>query len=361
MSEMVADRAPLETESKWREWLRGMFSTRTNTAITLALILFAVFAVWPLIRWAFVDAVWSGPREACTAAPEGACWAFIDEKLSFIFYAFYPQELHWQAAGTVAMILALIVATAIPRFWHPRLIVAWPVTIALAVALMSGDLTGAEVPTQKWGGFPVTLLLAVVGFVGAFPLAIALALGRRSKMGLIRSLSIAFIELMRGVPLIAVLYVSTLLFPLMLPAGADIDKLLRAQVAIVLFVSAYMAEIVRAGLQSVPHGQQEAASSLGLSWWLGMRLIILPQALRSVIPSFVNLAIGLFLDTTLVIVIGLFDFLNTARVSATDPAWLGFYNEAFAFTAAVYFGFCIAGSRYSTWLEGKLRSARARL
>lgn len=340
-------------------WIRGLAGSPANAAITIGFVLIAAFAVLPLVRWAFIDATWTGTPANC-AQSRGACWAFVGEKLSFILFAFYPPALSWQAGAATALILALIVITAMPRFWHPRLVVIWGLSIVLAVGLMSGTLTGSAVQTQKWGGFPLTVLLAVTAFLAAFPLGVALALGRRSRMGLIRALSVAFIELMRGVPLIAVLYVSTLLFPLMLPSGADIDKLLRAQVAITLFVAAYMAEIVRAGLQSVPRAQADAASALGFTWWAGMRLIILPQALRSVIPSFVNLGIGIFLDTTLVTIIGLFDFLNAARVSATDPQWLGFYNEAFAFAALVYFAFCIAGSRYSTWLEVRLRSAKAR-
>jgi general L-amino acid transport system permease protein len=340
-------------------WLRGLFGSPANAVITIGLVLIAAFIVLPLLRWAFIDATWAGTPADC-AQNRGACWAFLGEKLSFILFAFYPPGVRWQAAAATILILALIVITAMPRFWHPRLVAVWGVSIAFAVGLMSGTLTGNAVPTQKWGGFPLTVLLSVTAMLAAFPLGVLLAFGRRSQMGLIRALCVAFIEIMRGVPLIAVLYVSTLLFPLMLPAGADIDKLLRAQVAITLFVAAYMAEIVRAGLQSVPRAQGDAAVALGFTWWASMRLIILPQALRSVIPSFVNLGIGLFLDTTLVIVIGLFDFLNAARVSATDPQWLGFYNEAFAFAALVYFVFCAAGSRYSTWLEARLRSAKAR-
>jgi general L-amino acid transport system permease protein len=340
-------------------WLPGLFATPANAAITAGFAIVALLVLPPLLRWALLDATWAGGPAAC-AERGGACWAFIGEKLSFILFAFYPMEHRWQAAAAVMVILASIVVAAMPRFWHPRLIALLGLSIALAVGLMSGELTGNAVPTQKWGGFPLTMLLSVTALLAAFPLGVVLALGRRSRMGLVRALCIGFIEIMRGVPMIAVLYVSTLLFPLMLPSGADIDKLLRAQVAITLFVAAYMAEIVRAGLQSVPRAQGDAASALGFTWWGAMRLIILPQALRSVIPSFVNLGIGLFLDTTLVIVIGLFDFLNAARLSATDPQWLGFYNEAFAFTALIYFVFCMAGSRYSTWLEKRLRSARAR-
>ncbi|HWJ74132.1 MAG TPA: amino acid ABC transporter permease [Kaistia sp.] len=343
--------------STLQRWMKGLFGTPLNIAITLAFLLFCAAVLWPFLRWATIDAVWTGTAKDC-AARSGACWAFLGEKARFITFGMYPSDLDWQAASATGLIVLLLVATAIPRFWTRHLPLLWLGTIALAVAILSGLPSGRFVGTEKWGGFPLTVLLSTVGFAGAFPLGIALALGRRSKLRLVKLLSVGFIETLRGVPLIAVLYVATLLFPLMLPAGASIDKLARAQIAIILFVSAYMAEIVRAGLQSLPPGQAEAARSLGLSWWATTRLVLLPQALRAVIPAFVNLAIGLFLDTTLVIVIGLFDFLNTARVAATDPNWIGFYNEAYAFAAAVYFTLAFAASRYSLWLERRLRVGR---
>jgi general L-amino acid transport system permease protein len=350
---LLAMRQSERSGLRWETWRKGLFGSPTNLAITSVFAAFLAFVVWPFARWAIVDATWAGTAETC-AMHGGACWAFIVEKARFIAFGLYPRDLHWQPAAATALIIVLVVATGAPWFWRRGLVTAWLITIALAVAVMSGAVTGHPVATDKWGGFPLTVLLAVVGFAGAFPIGVALALARRSKLGLLRALSVAFIECVRGVPLIAVLYVSTLLFPLMLPAGASIDKFLRAQIAVVLFVAAYMAEIVRAGLQSVPKGQSEAAQALGLSWWATMRLVVLPQALRAVIPAFVNLGIGLFLDTTLVIVIGLFDFLNTAKVAATDPQWLGFHDEAYLFVALVYFVICFGGSRYSLWLESRL-------
>ncbi|MCX5570349.1 amino acid ABC transporter permease [Kaistia nematophila] len=341
--------------SPWRQWRQGLFGSPANILITLGFAAFVALVVLPFLRWAVIDATWTGTAQDC-AARTGACWAFIGEKARFILFGLYPNDRDWQAAMAVFLLIGLVVATGIPRLWGRWLALAWPVTLGAAIAILSGALTGIWVATDKWGGFPVTALLSVVGFAAAFPIGIGLALARRSNMRLIQLLAVGFIETMRGVPLIAVLYVSTLLLPLMLPAGFSLDKLLRAQIAIVLFVSAYMAEIVRAGLQAVPSGQYEASRSLGLSWGTTMRRVVLPQALRAVIPAFVSLAIGLFLDTTLVIVIGLFDFLNTARVSATDPNWIGFYNEAYAFAAAIYFALSYAASRYSLWLERHLRA-----
>ena len=337
----------------WPALRKGLVGSPLNIAITTGFGLLLYFVVAPVLLWATAHATFAGTAEECRAH-DGACWAFLAEKVRFIVFGLYPVELDWQAAAASLVILVATVAAAVPRFWHSRLVAAWVVAIAVAFLMLAGWITGRPVPTQRWGGFPLTLLLAVVGFAAAFPLGIGLALGRRSRLIVVRLLSIGFIELLRGVPLIAVLYVSTLLVPLLLPSGASVDKLLRAQLAIVLFVAAYMAEIVRAGLQSIPPGQEEAARALGLGWWRTMQLVILPQALRAVVPAFVTLAIGIFLDTTLVIVIGLFDFLNTAKLAAADPTWLGFYDEAFAFAGTIYFLFCFVASRYSLWLERKV-------
>jgi general L-amino acid transport system permease protein len=330
------------------------FGMPLNAAITVIVVLLLALAAVPLIDWALIDATWTGTAATC-AERSGACWAFIGEKFRFMLFGLYPRDQQWQVVLATLLIALPVIMTAIPRFWQRHLLTVWLVSIALAVILMSGSISGSSISTQLWGGFPLTLLLAVLGFAGAFPLGVLLALGRRSRMGIVRALSIGFIEAMRGVPIIAVLYVSTLLFPLMLPVGASIDKLLRVQVALILFVSAYIAEIVRAGLEAVPHGQYEAAQSLGLSPARTLTLVVLPQAFRAVIPAFVTLGIGIFLDTSLVSVIGLFDFLNTARVATTDTQWLGFYREAYVVVALIYFAFAFAASRYSLWLEAYLK------
>ena len=341
----------------WTAWGHGLFGTPLNAVITVACLAVLAWAVPPLLRWAVVDATWTGTAEACRQNG-GACWAFIGEKLRFILFGFYPADRHWRPALVLLILCGLVVASGIPRLWHRRMVAVWVLALAGSVTLLAGQPSAALVSTDRWGGLPLTLLLSVVGMAGAFPLAILLALGRRSRMGLVRLFSVLFIEVLRGVPLIAVLYVASLLIPLMLPAGLDIDKLLRAQIAIVLFTAAYLAEIVRAGLQAVPSGQYEAAQSLGLGYWRAMRLVILPQALRTVIPSIVTLAIGVLHDTTLIIVIGLFDVLNTARSSASDPEWLGFFDESFGFVALLYVLLCSLASRYSLWLEARLAHPR---
>ncbi len=356
MTDGVLEAAPPANRSlpRWRRLRTGLFGTPLNAAVTLACLVLLAWAVPPLLRWTLLDAVWVGPADRCADAA-GACWAFIGEKLRYILFGFYDHDRHWRPAVASAILLALAVVSGMPLFWRRTTLGLWVCGLAVAVLLLTGEPGGPAVPTDRWSGLPVSLLLAAAGLVGAFPLAVLLALARRSRMGGVRTLAILFIEVTRGVPLIAVLYVATLLLPLMLPAGSAIDKLLRAQIAIILFVSAYLAEIIRAGLQAIPDGQHEAAQALGLGYWQAMRLVILPQALRTVIPSIVNLAIGLFQDTTLIIVIGLFDLLHTARTAAKDPAWLGFYDEAFGLVALIYLTVCVAASRYSLWLECRLR------
>ncbi len=342
----VLDRSPL---------LKATVGSRGNLFLTLVVLGLAALAMPPLLRWLIIDATWTGTADSCKAG-RGACWAFIGEKLKFIALGFYPQELEFRAYGAIALLLGLVVVSAIPRFWGRSLVLGWIAGLLGAIWLLGGGGPLSTVPTEHWGGLPVTLLLSFGSFILAFPLAIGLALARRSKLGGIRLYAVTFIEVVRGVPFIAILYASTLLFPLMLPAGAAIDKFARAGFALSIFVAAYLAEIVRAGLQAVPPGQSEAAASLGLTHWQTLRLVVLPQALKQVIAPTVNLAVGIFQDTTLVAIIGMFDLLNAARAAAADPQWIGFYAEAYVFAAIVYFVFCFAAARYSLWLERHLRT-----
>jgi general L-amino acid transport system permease protein len=325
-----------------------------NLAITAGFALFVWFALVPILRWAIVDATWTGTAETC-AASHGACWAFIGEKLRFLVFGFYPRDEQARAGLATVLLVGLAIATALPRFWRRGLIGAWIVVPALVAWLLAGGFGLAPIPTEKWGGLPVTLVLTIGAFVVAFPLAIGLALLRRSRMRIFRWLAVGFVEAVRGVPLVTILYAATLLLPLMLPLGSSVDKFVRTGAALSLFVAAYLAEIVRAGLQAVPTGQIEAARSLGLGPWATLRLVVLPQALRVVVPGIVNLAIGIFQDTTLVVIIGMVELLAAARAAANDPQWLGWFDEAYAFAGLVYFSFCFAAARWSLRLERRLR------
>lgn len=338
----------------------GLFDTPFNSAMTALALAAALWLGWPLLRWVLIDATWSGTAEMCRANG-GACWVFVGEKLRLMVFGLYPGDRLWRPAVVLIALFGLVVVTMLPRFWRPGLLLAWIVVPLAAAALMRGTFAGTPVSTDSWGGLPLTMLLSIAAFAAAFPLAVLLALGRRSHMGGIRLLCISYVEVLRGVPMVVVLYVSTLVVPLMLPEGTILDKLLRAEIGLTLFISAYLAEIVRAGLQALPHGQSEAARALGLGFWQTTALVTMPQALKAVIPALVNLAIGLLQNTPLVAAIGIFDFLKTAQISAdSDQAWLGFYNEAFVFAALVYFTLCFGASRYSLWLERRLGSSDRR-
>ncbi|SDG42468.1 amino acid ABC transporter membrane protein 2, PAAT family [Bradyrhizobium sp. Rc2d] len=345
-----------DTRVLWR--LRtGLFGTWLNSAITVVIGLFALWALPPLLRWLLLEATWHGTSADCQAH-DGACWAFIAAKLRFIFFAFYPRELQWRPWIVCLLVGGLLALTAMPRFWRRELLISWPIVILLCWLLMAGLPGPSLISTNQWGGLPVTLLVWAVCFALSIPLAILLSLARRSRMRVLRLLTIGYIEFMRAIPMVAVLYFATLILPMALPAGISIDKMPRAMIMISLFWTAYIAEVMRGGLQAVPLGQEEAASSLGLSYWRAMRLIILPQALRLVIPGLVNQAIGFLLATSLLAVIGIVDILNAAKAAATDPSWLGFYKEAFLIVAGLYFVIGYGGSHYSRWLERRLAPPR---
>lgn len=344
-------------------WMRAnLFSSWLNTLLTL----FAVYLVWlivpPLVQWAFIDANWVGTTRAdCTK--EGACWVFVQQRFGQFMYGYYPVELRWRVDLTVWLAVLGAAPLFIRRF--PRkaayglcFLVLYPI---LAYLLLHGGSFGLQnVATSQWGGLMLTLVIATVGIVGALPLGILLALGRRSRMPAVKVVCVTFIEFWRGVPLITVLFMSSVMLPLFLPEGMSFDKLLRAMIGVILFQSAYVAEVVRGGLQAIPKGQYEAAAAMGLGYWRSMGLVILPQALKLVIPGTVNTFIALFKDTSLVIIIGLFDLLNSVKQAAADPAWLGMATEGYVFAALVFWIFCFGMSRYSMHLERKLDTGHKR-
>jgi general L-amino acid transport system permease protein len=327
------------------------FSGWANTLATLVVAFVLYKTVPPLIHWAFLDAVWRPDPSACRAA-SGACWGFVAEKHRFILFGTYPFEQHWRPAASTLILLGLYVFSSIGRFWKPWLALVWLAGLAAIGVLMWGGVLGLPyVENERWGGLILTLLLATFGIAFAFPLAILLALGRRSKMPVIQALCVAYIELIRGVPLISLLFMASVMLPLFLPAGVSIDKLLRAQIALILFAAAYLAEVVRGGLQAIPRHQYQSADALGLTYFQKTAFVVLPQALRIAVPPLVNTFIGLFKDTSLVVIIGVFDLLQTIKVSLNEPAWTGFGVEAYLFAALVYFVFCFAMSVYSKRLE----------
>lgn len=336
-------------------WTRiRLFATWRSSCVTLAIVYLAAKLLPSLFDWALLRAIWSPSHAALCRDTRiaGACWAFVADNYRFILFGTFPAEEQWRPALVIVSLLALYAVCGFHLLRRPTLLRLWFGELVVIAVLMWGGVFGLTyVENERWGGLTLTLLLSTFGIALAFPLAIILALGRRSGMPLIRWLSIGYIELIRGVPLISVLFMASVMLPLFLPPGVSIDKLLRTQVAMILFAAAYLAEVIRGGLQAIPAQQEEAALATGLGYWDRVRDVMLPQALRIAIPPLVNTFIGFFKDTSLVVIIGLFDFLTSIKVSLTDPTWSGFGVEAYLFAALGYFAFCYPMSRYSQRLE----------
>jgi general L-amino acid transport system permease protein len=348
---------PRRVLDRTASWLRAnLFSSIASTAVTLLLAYLLARGAASLFQWAFLNAVWAVPNggpEACRSMRGiGACWAVIREKYRFILFATYPFDEQWRPALAVAVFVLLYWLSSLRSLWRRELVLVWIAALAGIGWLMWGGSMGlSAVPQERWGGLPVTLILATFGLALGFPLGIVVALGRRSQLPAIKALCVLYVELIRGVPLVSLLFMASVMFPLFMPEGVNIDKLLRAQIAIVLFAGAYLAEVVRGGLQAVPKGQYESADALGLSYWKKTLLIVLPQALRHVIPPLVNTFIAFFKDTSLVLIIGIFDLLTAAKAAIVDPAWQSFSIEVYIIVGMIYFAFCFAMSRYSRRLE----------
>src|ERR1043166_6502601 len=347
-------------------WARAnLFSGPFNILMTILVILLIVWVVPPLLKFLIIDATWSGTdREACLASaarPEpGACWAFVRERLPYFIYGSYPIPQRWRVDIFFAMLaigISWLFWVRAPRRDLGALYFFVVLPIVSFILLKGWPLIGlTQVDTALWGGALVTIVVATVGIVVSLPVGILLALGRRSRMPAVKLFSVIYIEFVRGVPLITVLFMASVMLPLFVPDAYSPDKLLRALIGIAMFASAYMAEVVRAGLQAMPKGQYEGAMAVGLGYWQMMYLIILPQALKITIPNIVNTYIGLFKDRTLVVIVGIFDFLRTVEVSRIDPKWAAPTTSAtgYAFAALFYFICCYGMSRYAKSVEARL-------
>jgi general L-amino acid transport system permease protein len=345
-----------------------LFGSVLNTVLTIVILVVIAAVAWPTVRFLFIDAIWQGSSRV-DCLPEtvkrevGACWPFIAAKFRQFMYGFYPQDQQWRVNLTYALGVILLVPLLIPRIPAKGLnaILFFGVFPVVGFFLLVGDALGLEhVETHAWGGFLVTLVISFTGIVGSLPLGILLALGRRSDLPIVRTLCIVFIEFLRGVPLITVLFFATYMLPLFLPGDWRIDGLLRVLIGVVLFSAAYMAEVVRGGLQAIPRGQYEAAMALGLGYWRTMGFVILPQALRLVIPGIVNSFISLFKDTTLVLIVAIFDLLGQLRAAFADPNWATPVTlfTGFAFAGMIYFLVSFGMSRYALFTERRLDTGR---
>ena len=350
------------------EWAReNLFSSWGNAVLTVISLAAIAFVLVKFLDWALVSAVFTGADGAvCNKPGTGACWPFITHKAGLFMYGRYPEPERWRINLTYVLALAGLVPLMIPRvpgkLWLSiYLLAVFPI---VGFVLVRGGVLGlSHVPTDQWGGLFLTLVVASVGIAASFPLGILLALGRRSQLPFVRWASIGFIEFVRGVPLVTVLFMSSVMLPLFLPPDVTFDKLLRALIGVALFSAAYLAEVIRGGLQAIPRGQFEAADALGLSYAQKMGLIVLPQALKLVIPGIVNSFISLFKDTSLVLIIGLFDLLGIVQQSiASDAKWFSTQTATtgYFFAGLVFWIFCFSMSRYSAFLERRLASGERR-
>ncbi|AOY57318.1 amino acid ABC transporter permease [Desulfococcus multivorans] len=336
-------------------WIRAnLFNSWFNSILTLLVLAGLCKIVPPFVKWAFIDSLWTSSSAECHASG-GACWSIITANIRFILFGFYPPSEQWRPLAAIILLVVMLLVTRNRAWWHRSLLWAWAAALLVMWVLMRGGFPGLPtVESTQWGGLPLTLVLAIFGLTAAYPLGVILALGRQSRMPAIKALCIIYIELIRGVPLISLLFMSSIIFPLFLPEGVTVNKIIRAQAAIILFTAAYIAEVVRGGLQAVPKGQFEAADSLGLNYFQTMRLVVLPQALKIVIPPTVSILISAFKDTSLVVIIALYDILKTTQATLSNPKWMGFSTEAYIFLAVIYFVSCFFMSNWSRRLEKDL-------
>ncbi|MGO6705981.1 amino acid ABC transporter permease [Rhizobium johnstonii] len=356
-------------------WIRrNLLATPKDVILTILALALIAWAVPHLVNWLFIQAVWSGPdRTFCATTIQGgiqpdgwsgACWAFISAKYDQFIFGRYPLGERWRPAIVGILFILLLVPMLIPSAPRKGLnaILLFAVLPIIAFWLLHGGFGLEVVETPLWGGLMVTLVLSFVGIAVSLPVGILLALGRRSRMPVIRMLCVTFIEVIRGVPLITVLFMASVMLPLFLPTGWNVDKLLRALIGVSIFTSAYMAEVIRGGLQAIPKGQFEGADSLGLGYWQKTRLIIMPQAIKLVIPSIVNTFIGTFKDTSLVTIIGMFDLLGIVKLNFSDANWASAVTPitGLIFAGFIFWLFCFGMSRYSGFMERHLDTGHKR-
>jgi general L-amino acid transport system permease protein len=346
---------PPKSQTKAILWLKdNLFSSTLNVLLTFVAIYILYLLLPPILNWTIFDANFDLTADNQSCGREGACWSFVNANLKMFIYGFYPQEELWRVNTMFGLIAALIVLGSIiknSQYKAHYIIGSFLIYPVVAFFLLYGGLGLEVVETDKWGGLTLTVVVAAVGIVASFPLGILFALGRQSEMRVVKFISVVYIEFIRGVPLITILFMASVVLPLFFSAGMDIDKLLRALIGITLFQTAYIAEVIRGGLQAIPRGQYEAADAAGLSFLQKTMLVILPQALKISIPNIVGSFISLFKDTTLLLIIGLFDMLAIVGAATSNSNWLGRDTEGYVFVAMVIWVILYSMSRYSKRLE----------
>ncbi|MGE0715426.1 MAG: amino acid ABC transporter permease [Alphaproteobacteria bacterium] len=346
-----------------RGWLgrarAALFASPFDTAATLVLAAALAWAVRRAVAWSLLDAVWWSPDGAACRGAAGACWAVVAEKHRLILFGTYPYDQHWRGAVVVALFVVAMAVSAQQWLGVRTRLAVWAATSLAILVLMAGGIFGLQpVGTHLWGGLPLTIVIFIGTVAGGMPLAVLLALGRQSRLPVLRAVATGIVEVVRGLPLLAVLFVASLIFPLFVPPWLQLDKLVRAEIGMILFFGAYAAEIVRGGLQAIPVGQHEAARALGLGYRQRIRLVVLPQALALVVPALLNDVIRAFKNTTFVAILGLFDVLGATKVALEDPVWVRYAAEAYLFVFLLYFVFCLFLSRWGMAVERRLARRR---
>ena len=339
-------------------WLKNnLFSSLSNTILTLVSVYFLYLFIDSAINWFVLDAVVdANDKPGCRKQGDGACWAVITRRFDQFIYGFYPIAERWRLDTSFVLLFFAAAPLLYPDIKFRKILLIFSIIYPiLAFVLIKGGFFGLEsVETNQFGGTMLTVIIGVTSIACSLPLGILLALGRQSRLKLIKYISICFIEFMRGVPLITLLFVASTMLNYFLPPGSNFNLLVRVMIMMTFFSAAYIAEVIRGGIQAIPKGQYEAADAIGLSYWQTTRFITLPQALKISIPGIVNTFIGLYKDTTLVVIIGLLDPLGIGRAALADTKWNGLSTETYLFVAVIFFISCFAMSRYSLWLEKKL-------
>lgn len=348
----------------WERLRRSCFYSPTASVVSIVLGAFIAFVLFLVLRWALLDAVWTANVQACRSA-SGACWGFVAEKWRLILFGRFPYELQWRPALATMIIVLMLCISGVPAFWTSRgvrmILWGWVASFTVFFVLMTGGVFGlVHIGTDMWGGLPLTVVLTLIGMVASSPIGILLAIGRRSHLPIISAVSTGYIELVRGVPLITVLFVAAFVFPLLMPEWMKVDAFWRVAIGVTLFQAAYMAETVRGGLQTIPKGQFGAARSLGLTEYQVYVHVILPQALVTIIPAFVNSLLSCFMDTSLVMVVSMYDLTGGLKLALGDALWRPYFIEGYAFVVMIYFVSSFLISRYSQWLEVRLKGSKAR-
>ena len=352
-------------QSRILKWLRqNLFSSFFDTALTILAIYILIAVIPPVIEWALINSVWlADSRHACwkemSSPGEGACWALIIKRLNMFIYGFYPEHLYWRVNLSFLLLILAFIPIFLEKLPYRKKFLLYSISFPfIAGWILIGGIGLERVTTDLFGGIMLTIILGVTGVAFSLPIGILLALGRTSNLPAVKMLCVIFIEFIRGVPLIVLLFIASTMLNYFLPPGTSFDLLLRVLIMVTLFSAAYLAEVIRGGLAAIPAGQYEASQAIGLSYWKTHRLIVLPQVLKVSIPGIVNTFIGLFKDTTLVVIIGLFDPLGIGRSSLADTKWGGLHMEVYIFIAIFFFLCCFSMSRYSIFLEKRLSTDR---